>query len=167
MNKIIAISGESGSGKTTLLKQIIAHLCEQGFNVGVIKHAHHDIELDLPGKDSYELRKAGAIQTAVACNNRYAMIYETPNQPIDIDRLLQQFVDVDLVLLEGFKNERIPKIICHRSITQKTLFVDALTLAIATDYPLDVALPQLDINDPLQIVTFIKQQLCLTQSFTH
>lgn len=158
--KIIAISGYSGSGKTTLLKQVIARLREQNFRIGVLKHAHHDIELDLPGKDSYELRKAGAMQTMVACDNRYALICETPNQPANLDQLLAQFTDVDLVLVEGFKDEKIPKIICHRPATGKPLFVDELTLAVASDCQLDVMLPQLDINQPDQVVDFIKQQIC-------
>ncbi|MDF7666784.1 molybdopterin-guanine dinucleotide biosynthesis protein B [Orbaceae bacterium ESL0727] len=165
--KIIAISGYSGSGKTTLLKQVIARLRDQHFRVGVIKHAHHDMDIDLPGKDSYELRKSGAIQTVVACDNRYALIRETPDKPVDLEMLRKQFVEVDLILVEGFKDEKIPKIICHRMATQTPLFMDEFTVAVACDYPLDTTLPQLDINNAAQIVDFIKTQLCLANPAIH
>ena len=158
-NKIIAISGYSNSGKTTLLKKIIPLLCEQGFNVATLKHAHHDIEIDIPGKDSYELRKAGALQTIIANDNRYAMICETPNQSVDLKKLVNKFTDIDLILVEGFKDEQLPKIICHRSATSKTLFIDEFTIAVASDEMLDISIPQFNINHPEQIMEFIKNYL--------
>ncbi|OCG41412.1 molybdopterin-guanine dinucleotide biosynthesis protein B [Gilliamella sp. Fer2-1] len=157
--KIIGICGYSGNGKTTLLKKIIELFVEQGFTIGSLKHAHHNIEFDIPGKDSYELRKAGSLQTIIACNNRYAMIQETPNKPADLITLINQFNDVDIILIEGFKDENIPKIICHRQANKKPLYIDEFTIAIASDEPLDVSMPIFDINQPIQIVDFIKRYL--------
>jgi molybdopterin-guanine dinucleotide biosynthesis adapter protein len=157
--KIIGISGYSGSGKTTLLKKIIALLVEQNFKVGSIKHAHHDIEVDIPGKDSYELRKAGSLQTIVACDKRYAVFHETPNKPTDLITLINQFNDIDIILIEGFKHEKIPKIICHHKTNKKALYIDEFTIAVASDEPLTTSLPVLDINQPLQLVEFIKNYL--------
>lgn len=157
--KIIGICGYSGSGKTTLLKQVIPLLIKQGVNVGSLKHAHHDIELDIPGKDSYELRKAGSVQTAIVCDNRYAIIHETPNKPADLTTLINQFTDVDIILIEGFKHEKIPKIICHRQTISHPVFIDDLTLAVASDNQLDISIPLLDINQPQQVVKFILDYL--------
>ncbi len=157
--KVIAISGYSNSGKTTLLKKVIPLLKAQGLAVGMIKHAHHDIDIDIPGKDSYELRRAGAVQTMVACNNRYAMICETEDKPVQLTALLDKFTDVDLILVEGFKDEMLPKIICHRKAALHPLYIDALTLAVASDDNLTVSVPVLDINQPDQIVQLIKKHL--------
>lgn len=159
LNKAFAISGYSSSGKTTLLKKIISLFCEQGFKVGILKHTHHDVEIDIPGKDSYELRKAGALQTIISSQHRYAMICETQDRSVDLKTLIQQFTDVDLVLIEGFKDEQINKIICHRNTIQKPLFIDEYTLAVASDEILNISIPQLDINQPHQIVEFIKNHL--------
>ena len=161
--KIIGITGYSGSGKTTLLTKVIALLVEQGFKVATLKHAHHDIEFDIPGKDSYKLRKAGSLQTIVACNNRYALIHETPDKSIDLQTLINHFSDVDIILIEGFKDETIPKIMCHRSANQKPLFIDNFTVAIACDKPIKTNLPNLNINEPSQIAEFIKSYFELTR----
>ncbi|KFA58214.1 molybdopterin-guanine dinucleotide biosynthesis protein B [Gilliamella sp. wkB18] len=159
--KIIGISGYSGSGKTTLLKKIIPLLIKQDFKVGILKHAHHNIEVDIPGKDSYELRKAGASQTIIACDNRYALIEETPNNPTDLQMLINQFTNVDIILVEGFKEENIPKIICHRSTIQKPLYMDQFTIAIACDEPLNSSIKELDLNQPIKVVEFLKNFLYL------
>lgn len=157
--KIVAITGYSGSGKTTLLKKIIALLVKQGIKVGSLKHAHHDIEVDIAGKDSYELRKAGALQTIVACDNRYAFIEETPNEPASLSNLIERFDNVDVILVEGFKDEKIPKIVCHRQANNKPFYIDEFTIAVASDQPVKIALPLLDINQPEQIVQFLKKYL--------
>ncbi|MWP47935.1 molybdopterin-guanine dinucleotide biosynthesis protein B [Gilliamella sp. Pas-s27] len=159
IRKTLAICGYSGSGKTTLLTKVISLLVEQGFKVATLKHAHHDVEFDIPGKDSYQLRKAGALQTMVACDNRYALICETPNKSVDLQTLINQFSDVDIILVEGFKDEQIPKIICHRGCVKKPLFIDDCTLAVASDEPLDTNIPRFDINQPIQIAEFIKSYL--------
>lgn len=157
--KLIGICGYSGSGKTTLLTKMITQLKSLDVSVGVIKHCHHDIEIDLPGKDSYELRKSGADQIIVASDNRWALINETPNNSAKLSDLAKQFHSVDLVLVEGFKDEVMTKIICHRKANNKPLFYDQYTVAIATDCHLDTDIKQLDINEIHGIACFIKNNL--------
>lgn len=160
--KIIGICGYSGSGKTTLLKQLIPLLKEANITVAVIKHSHHDMDIDIPGKDSYELRKSGATQTIVACDKRWALVHETPDKAADLITLTTHFNDVDLVLVEGFKDDNVDKIICHRHDNHKPLYLDDHTIAIVTDIPINTALPQFDLNSDMllsSLVKFITTQL--------
>jgi len=157
--KLIGICGYSGSGKTTLLKQLIAILKSYNISLAVIKHSHHDMDIDIPSKDSYELRKSGADQIIVACDNRWALIHETPNNSAKLIDLANQFETVDLVLVEGFKDDKIIKIVCHRQANNKPLFYDENTIAIATDSVLDINIKQLDINNVQSIAHFIKDNL--------
>jgi len=159
---ILGFAAFSGTGKTTLLKQLIPLLNKKGINIGIIKHTHHDIELDHPGKDSYELRHAGAQQTLLAGPNRWSLITETPEQNEPILNELLQHLDqqrLDLILVEGFRDEAIPKIELHRTVLQKSfLFTDDNNIiAIASDDPASIktTLPVLDINKPADIVEFI------------
>ena len=161
----------SGTGKTTLLTQLIPLLKAQGLKLGLIKHAHHRFDIDIPGKDSYELRKAGANQVLVASQQRWAMITETPEQDSDpelADMLAQlDQAALDLVLVEGFKHVAFPKLELHRpSLGHPLLFPDdADIIAIATDAPLaqPTSLPVLDINQPETVAAFIQQHI-LTHS---
>ena len=170
LNKpILGIAAYSGTGKTTLLTHLIPALLERGVRVGVIKHAHHKLEIDTPGKDSYELRKAGAHQMLVASRHMWALMKETPNQDEpQLEDLVQQ-LELDqreLVLVEGFKQGRFPKIDLHRPATRKPLIYpnDDTIVAIASDAVLNTAtdLPQLDMNDPARIADFIIGYLKLT-----
>ena len=106
--EILSILGENGSGKTTLLKKLIPALCARGIRPGLIKHTHHDMDVDKPGKDSYELRKAGAAQTIVASQQRWALMTETPDEEeLDLHFLASRMdtSKLDLILVEGFDRE--------------------------------------------------------------
>jgi len=163
---VLGFAAFSGTGKTTLIKQLIPLLHDKGINIGVIKHTHHDIEPDQPGKDSYELRHAGAQQTILAGSKRWSLITETTEQtePVLSD-ILQQFDQqkLDLILVEGFRDEAIPKIELHRSILDKPFIFsnDKNIIAIACDDPSSIkatiktTLPILDINNPADIAEFI------------
>ncbi|PDO83075.1 molybdopterin-guanine dinucleotide biosynthesis protein MobB [Kosakonia pseudosacchari] len=161
MIPLLAISAWSGTGKTTLLKKLIPALCEQGIRPGLIKHTHHDMDVDKPGKDSYELRKAGAAQTLVASSQRWALMTETPDEvELDLAYLVSRMdaTKLDLVLVEGFKHESVPKILlwrhdCDHDLAELTL--DEHVIAIASDIPLRHGVPVLNLNDIEQIVTFI------------
>ena len=164
MNKInlplLGITAYSGTGKTTLLKKVIPLLRERNLRVGMIKHTHHDMDVDKPGKDSYELRKAGAHQTLVASQQRWALMTETPdNAELDLYYLASRFDEksLDLILVEGFKHESIPKIALFRSVLERPLeqLIDQHVIAIASDTLLDTDLPQLDINQAEQVADYI------------
>jgi len=156
----------SNTGKTTLINKLIIELRERNIRVSVIKHAHHHFDIDHPGKDSYEIREAGAVQTLVASNKRWALITEmqrTPNPPDEAD--LESLIELinpeyaDMVLVEGFKNASIPKIEVHRPKLGMALACkdDPYFIAVASDGPLATAiqLPLLDLNNIQQIADFI------------
>ncbi len=154
----------SGTGKTTLLTRLIPLLKTRDLKAGLIKHAHHRFDIDKPGKDSYELRKAGADQVLVASRHRWALVTETPDN--HADPRLQNLLDkldtshLDIVLVEGFKHVPFPRIELHRpSLGHPLLFPDDPTIiAVASDAPLaiDCPLPLLDINAAEQVADFVE-----------
>ena len=161
---VLGIAAYSGTGKTTLLRKMLPQLRAHGLRVAMVKHAHHSFDIDVPGKDSYELRKAGATQTLIASRHRWALVTETgdADEP-RVDELLAHLdhSSLDLILVEGFKAEAFPKIELHRPSQGHPLLctLDASIVAIATDAPLDhaVLIPTLDLNQPERIVEFILQ----------
>ena len=159
---ILGFAAYSGTGKTTLLVKTIPLLKQRGLNVGLIKHSHHGFEIDHPGKDSYELRKAGATSIMLVSHSRRAMITEFPtNKDPALNDQLSQFdqTGLDLLLVEGFKREKIPKIELHRPSLGKPLLFpnDDCIIAIASDSELAIPnrLTRLDINCPEEITSFI------------
>ncbi len=159
---LLGFAAYSGTGKTTLLKQLIPLLTERGLRIGLVKHAHHDFDVDTPGKDSYTLRKAGARQVLVASEVRWALMNENdpvgdPSLPALLQRLEQE--RLDLILVEGFKHKAFPKIELYRAVLgQAPLFPeDPNIIALAADGALPAAteLPVLDLNAPVQIAEFI------------
>lgn len=151
----------SGTGKTTLLTHLLPLLKARGLRAGMIKHAHHNFDTDLPGKDSYELRKAGAAQMLVASRTRSALIteYEGGHEPV-LDELLQQLAreSLDLVLVEGFKHEAYPKIELHRRELAHPLLYphDSSIVAIATNDMtlMPDSIVRLDINNVQSVLDF-------------
>ncbi|MES9957525.1 MAG: molybdopterin-guanine dinucleotide biosynthesis protein MobB [Sedimenticola sp.] len=163
---VLGFAAYSGTGKTTLLKQLLPLLRGRGLRVGMIKHAHHDFEIDTPGKDSYELRKAGASEMLIASGKRWALMVDTDGEG---DPVLQEMLDrldqskLDLVLVEGFKHEAFPKIELHRPALGKPLIFpgDPDVIAVASDGELacTTELPRLDINDIASIADFVADRL--------
>lgn len=162
---VLGFAAFSGTGKTTLLKQLIPLLADRGIRTGVIKHAHHNFDIDKPGKDSYELRKAGARQMLVASSRRWALMTETD---LDGDPELETLVgrldpdSIDLVLVEGFKHVPYTRIELHRPALGHPLLYpdDSNIIAVATDTPVDTGtLPLLDINDAAAITEFVLKWL--------
>jgi molybdopterin-guanine dinucleotide biosynthesis adapter protein len=163
---VIGFSAYSGTGKTTLLKQVIPLLRECGIRLAVIKHAHEGFEIDHPGKDSFELRKADTYQVLISSGKRKALITEFSGQPEPTLGELIADLDhsrIDLVLVEGFKREHFDKIELHRSDLGKPYLYlqDQDIIAIATDHELAMVntLPVFDINQPQQIAEFICNRL--------
>ncbi|WP_333499976.1 molybdopterin-guanine dinucleotide biosynthesis protein MobB [Kluyvera sp. CHPC 1.2972] len=161
MIPLLAIAAWSGTGKTTLLKKLIPELCAKGIRPGLIKHTHHNMDVDKPGKDSYELRKAGAAQTLVASRQRWALMTETPEEEeLDLAFLVSRMdaSKLDLVLVEGFKHEAVAKIMLFRQDAGhpvNKLTIDEHTIAVASDITLNVDVPVLDLNNLPEIVAFI------------
>jgi molybdopterin-guanine dinucleotide biosynthesis adapter protein len=161
---VLGMAAFSGTGKTTLLIQLIPLLRHRGLRIGVIKHSHHNFDIDHPGKDSFRLRQAGANPIMLSSKFRRAVIteHENPIEPVLSEQLkhLDQS-NLDLIVVEGFKRERFPKIELHRPSMGKPLLypVDDSIIAIATDSQLTVEpsirIPVLDINRPGQIAEFI------------
>jgi molybdopterin-guanine dinucleotide biosynthesis protein B len=159
---VVGFVAYSGTGKTTLLEQVIPLLSQGGVRLAIIKHAHHEFDIDQPGKDSYRLRKAGAQQMLIASARRWALMYENP---IEEEPSLQHCIDqldhseLDLILVEGFKHEAYAKIELHRPALGKELIYpgDEHVVAVATDDPeaLDTHLIKLDINDPAAITNYL------------
>ena len=165
--KAFGIAGRSGSGKTTLLEQLIPALKARGLKVSVIKHAHHGFDIDKPGKDSWRHREAGASEVLLACNSRWALMHELRGEPEpDLDELLGRLAPCDLVLVEGFKEEPIPKLEVHRpGAGLPPLYPERSDiLAVASDAPLAIALPCLPLNDAGAIADFIISHLQLEET---
>lgn len=159
MIPILGITGYSGSGKTTLLEQLLPALADHQLRVSVIKHSHHHVNLDKPGKDSWRMTQAGAAQVMMVCDQRWALLNETPS-PVSLDYLRHQFDPylTDLVLVEGFKQEPIAKIMLHRQGMAKPLpELDENVIALATDYEIESPIPRLDLNNIEQIAKFIAE----------
>ncbi|MFN3349130.1 molybdopterin-guanine dinucleotide biosynthesis protein B [Pseudorhodoplanes sp.] len=149
--RIIGLAGWSGSGKTTLLTRIIPCLTARGNRVSTLKHAHHNFDVDRPGKDSFEHRSAGATEVLVISANRWALMHELRGAPEPpLPALLGKLSQVDLVLVEGFKRESFPKLEIHRAANGKPLLhpLDRWIVAIASDTPLpDATVPVIDLNE--------------------
>lgn len=171
---LVGLAAYSGTGKTTLLTRIIRSFRYQGLRVGVIKHTHHSFEIDLPGKDSYEVRQAGATQVLIGSKKRWALIVDREEeQELSFEQYLQNLDQqtLDIILVEGFKPEAIPKIELNRvGLHRPYLYPqDSSIIAIATDCPEPPAthLPILDINRPDQIADFILERFLPEHKITN
>jgi len=162
---VLGFAAYSGTGKTTLLTKVIPILTTNGLRIGLIKHSHHNFQIDQPGKDSYKLRQAGAEQILLAARSRTALIVEHPESTQE-PKLADQFkyLDcelLDLILVEGFKHEPIPKIEVYRSVLEySNLYVDdphiiALVTDTTPDIQLNIPIPVFDLNQPQQVADFI------------
>ncbi|MFM2480050.1 molybdopterin-guanine dinucleotide biosynthesis protein B [Celerinatantimonas sp. YJH-8] len=156
---VIGLAGYSGAGKTTLLCQLVEIITAKGFNVAVIKHSHHQIELDKPGKDSYRIKHSGARQLLLSCPNQVILFAQQRNHDSVESQLARlQWSEIDLVLVEGYRHSAIPKFEIHRPALQKPLLADQdpHIFAIATNEPLS---PQSLPIWPLDDAEYIAEQL--------
>jgi molybdopterin-guanine dinucleotide biosynthesis protein B len=165
--RIIGIAGYSGSGKTTLIEKVIPLLVGEGLRVSLVKHAHHEFDVDQPGKDSYRHRHAGCAEVLISSSKRWALMHELRGaQEPPLREQLKLLSPCDLVIVEGYKSEAIPKIEVHRRAGHTPLLYpeDANVVAVATDEPLDTRLPQLDVDDAQAVARFIVQHLGLDRA---
>ena len=167
--KVVGFVGTSGSGKTTVITQVVGRLADTGLRVAVLKHARHGFDMDRPGKDSYRVREAGAVQVLVASRERWVLLGEHPDllEEPSLDMMLRRFdaSALDLVLVEGFSHEHYPKIEVYRAAHGKPPRCwphDPDVIALATDTPMDGgAVPRLDMNAPLEVTQFVLDYLLL------
>lgn len=157
--RVYGVTGWKNSGKTTLVEALVRDITGRGFRVSTVKHAHHAFDLDQPGKDSFRHRHAGAGQVLIASRARWALMTELreAEEPSLAD-LLARLDPVDLVLVEGYKRDRHPKIEARRSATAQNLIAtdDATIEAVACDGRLyDPAVPVFDLDDVRGIADFI------------
>jgi molybdopterin-guanine dinucleotide biosynthesis adapter protein len=159
--RIFGLAGWSGSGKTTLLTALIPELVRRGVSVSTIKHAHHEFDVDKPGKDSWLHRQAGASEVMVASSRRFALMHELRDAPEPaLDALVARMAPVDLLLVEGFKRAPHPKLEVHRPSVGKPFLYpdDPHIVAVASDENLGVPLPLLSLADISAIADFILAQ---------
>lgn len=165
--KAVSFVAKSGTGKTTLIEQVIVELKQRGLKVGVIKHDAHKFDIDHPGKDSHRLTTAGADTMLISSSAKLAVVKKHEVSPPIEELLSTYFSDVDLVLTEGFKKSGLPKIELHRkgcnaSFVCRGEVNDPSLLAVASDEPLDLDVPILDLNDPAEVALFVLQSLGLS-----
>jgi molybdopterin-guanine dinucleotide biosynthesis protein B len=158
--RVIGFAGFSGAGKTTLITRLIPLLTARGLAVSTIKQARHDFDIDQPGKDSYEHRRAGAHEVLVASGNRWALMHELRGaQEPGLDDLVARLAPVDLVIVEGFKRTTPVKIEVHRPSTGKPLLYpnDSTIVAVASDVPvrLPPGMPNLALDDMAAIAVCV------------
>src|SRR5688572_21277909 len=162
--KIFGFAGWSGSGKTTLIEKLIPLFVQRGLKVSLIKHAHHTFDVDQPGKDSYRHRHAGCTEVLVSSSRRWALVHELRGaQEPGFAELIERLSPCDLVLIEGFKRERVPKLEVYRASTGEALLhpEDKNIVAVATDGKVDTKLPHFDLNDAPPIASFVLRHVGL------
>ena len=158
--KVIGLAGWSGAGKTTLLQRVIPHLLKEGLRVSVIKHAHHEFDVDVPGKDSWVHRQSGATEVLVSSTRRWALMHELRGAAEPrLGELLKKMSRVDLVIVEGFKREPHRKIEVHRAANQKPLLFpdDPGIVGIATDTGVATTLPTAHLDDVEAVAALLQR----------
>ena len=162
--KAVSFVAKSNTGKTTLLEKVIAELKQRGYRVGVIKHDAHRFDIDHPGKDSHRLTQAGADTMLITSPEKLALIKQHAESPPIEELIATYFGDVDLILTEGFKKSGLPKIEVHRRERSATLICrgaenDPSLVAVASDEPLELDVPVLDLNNPVQVADFVEKHI--------
>ncbi|HKB60130.1 MAG TPA: molybdopterin-guanine dinucleotide biosynthesis protein B [Gallionellaceae bacterium] len=162
--KVLGIAGYSGSGKTTLLEKVIPLLRAHGLRISVIKHAHHNFDIDRPGKDSFRHREAGAQEVLIVSGHRWALMHELRDEAEpSLDELIGRLSPCDLLLVEGYKFSDIPKLEIHRPATGHPLLHpnDANIIAVVTDSTANFPVPRLDVDAPQQVADHILEYFSL------
>jgi molybdopterin-guanine dinucleotide biosynthesis adapter protein len=157
--RALGIAGWSGSGKTTLITKLIPLLAGRGLKVATVKHAHHSFEVDQPGKDSYAMREAGAVEVIVSSARRWVQMHELRGETeATLAELLGRLTACDLVLIEGYKAQRHPKLeVYRRAVGMPPLHLsDPRVVAVAADQPFpDAAIPVVGLDDAAAIAELV------------
>lgn len=162
---VFGLAGWSGAGKTQLAESLIHHFTQMGYRIATVKHAHHKFDADIPGKDSWRHRKAGAAQVLISSQHRSALFTEyTDSSEPELDALLSQLAPADIVLVEGFKSASIPKLEIWRPSVGKPILChdDPHIFGIASDAIIDAcSIPQFHLDDIAHIARFLLEQLAV------
>lgn len=162
--KIYGVTGWKNAGKTGLMERLVAEITSRGLSVSTIKHAHHSLDVDHPGKDSHRHRVAGAHEVLLASKNRIALMQELrDHEEPELAHLLTRLSPVDLVLIEGYKRDRHPKIEAHRAVTGQPLIApgDDTIRAVASDVPLTLDRPVFGLDDTIALADFVLREVGL------
>ncbi|WP_243614512.1 molybdopterin-guanine dinucleotide biosynthesis protein B [Shimia aestuarii] len=162
--RIYGVTGWKNAGKTGLMERLVAEITGRGVSVSTVKHAHHTFDVDQPGKDSHRHRVAGASEVLLASGNRWALMHELRDEEEPtLEALLTQLAPVDLVLVEGYKRDRHPKVEAFRAETGNPLIApeDDTIRAVAADSAVEVDRPVFDLNDTCAIADFILREVGL------
>ena len=162
--KIYGVTGWKNAGKTGLMERLVAEITSCGLSVSTIKHAHHSFDVDHPGKDSHRHRVAGAHEVLLASKNRIALMQELrDHEEPELSHLLTRLSPVDLVLIEGYKRDRHPKIEAHRAVTGQPLIApgDDTIRAVASDVPLTLDRPVFGLDDTIALADFVLREVGL------
>ncbi len=162
--KVYGVTGWKNAGKTGLMERLVAEITKRGYSVSTLKHAHHGVDVDQKGTDSYRHREAGASEVLLASGQRVAIMQELRGAPEpSLQSLLERLRPVDLILIEGFKREAHPKIEAFRAEAGTPLIAEEneTIRAVASDTPLELSIPVLDLNDTTAIADFVLQEVGL------
>jgi molybdopterin-guanine dinucleotide biosynthesis protein B len=161
--KVYGVIGWKNSGKTGLMERLVADITARGLSVSTVKHVHHAVDLDQPGKDSFRHRAAGAREVVLAGADRFALMVEHRGPEPDLPAILARLAPVDLVLVEGYKRDAHPKVEVWRAETGQPLIQpqDPLVRAVATDAALTLPVPVFDLNDTRAVAGFILREVGL------
>ena len=162
--KIYGVTGWKNAGKTGLMERLVAEITSRGLSVSTIKHAHHSFDVDHPGKDSHRHRVAGAHEVLLVSKNRIALMQELrDHEEPELAHLLTRLSPVDLVLIEGYKRDRHPKIEAHRAVTGQPLIApgDDTIRAVASDAPLTLDRPVFGLDDTIALADFVLREVGL------
>lgn len=161
--KVYGVIGWKNSGKTSLMERLVAEITGRGFSVSTVKHVHHSVDLDQPGKDTFRHRQAGAREVVLASADRLAIMVEHRAVEPELPAVLARMAPVDLILVEGYKRDAHPKVEVWREETGHPLIQpgDLLVRAVATDATLTLPVPVLDLNDTRAVADFILHEVGL------
>lgn len=161
--RVYGVIGWKNSGKTSLMERLVSEITGRGFSVSTVKHVHHTVDLDQPGKDTYRHRQAGAREVVLASADRLAILVEHRGPEPELPAVLARMAPVDLILVEGYKRDAHPKLEVWRAETGHPLIQpgDPLVRAVATDAALTLPVPVLDLNDTGAVADFILQEVGL------
>ena len=162
--RLYGVTGWKNAGKTGLMERLVAEIAGRGFSVSTVKHAHHSFDVDHPGKDSHRHRVSGAREVLLSSRNRFALMHEMRGEAeLPLETLLQKLAPVDLVLIEGYKRDRHPKIEAFRAETGQPLIApdDPTIRAVAADCALEIGRPVFDLDDTRAIADFVLAEVGL------